>query len=127
MSQSNGAEVVAFCVIATMVIVCGAIVTWFGVPWTVALEVLPKLLVWGVVLGCAMYFGFFGSTWPIFLGTLIKVFSPVLNHWAGGRFGDPLYIEPAWYGESVWQFTMAATLIGAGYGLKLWWNNRYSY
>jgi hypothetical protein len=123
-SRNNTEMEMAICA-AVVVGVCAGIVTIFDVPWKVSFEVFPNLLVWCVALGGMVYFGFLGSAWPVLLGWLILVFSPILNHWAGGRFGDVLYIEPAWYGKAAWQWLMAISLIGAGYGLKLWRKNRY--
>lgn len=126
MSRNDNEMAMAVCA-AVVVGVCAGIVSIFGVPWKVSFEVFPNLLVWCVVLGGMVYFGFLGSTWPALLGWLILVFGPILNHWAGGRFGDPLYIEPAWYGKAAWQWLMALSLAGAGYGFKLWRRNRYYY
>lgn len=113
--------------IAAVVGVCWFIAQAFGVPFKVAVEVLPRVMVWGALLAAAIYVGYLEFCWPAFLGTVITVLSPILDHWAGGRIGETLRIDPAWYGEGTWQFVMAVALTGCGYGVRWWWNNRYSY
>lgn len=127
MSRGNDAELAAILVVAVMLAICGAIVSYLSVPWVVAFNVLPKLVVWAGLFGGAVYFGFFNMTWPVFLGALIHVFSPVLNHWAGGHIGETLYIEPAWYGKELWQWAMSILIAGSGYGLQWWQSNKYYY
>ena len=127
MSRNSDSDLVIVIAIAVVIGVCSGIVSVFGVTWKVAFEVFINLLVWGLVIGFITYSGFLGGTWPIFCGWLILAFAPVLNHWAGGRFGDPLYIEPSWYGKALWQWVMAMSLVGAGYGFKWWQKSRYYY
>jgi len=124
--------------IGMALVICGGLVilaTWwvmstFEVPWSVALEALYRMVIWALLMIGAFYLqaqdypGRIQDSWPIFLGTSVIVLSPILKHWAGGRFGDPLFIEPAWYGKDGWQILMTVGVIALGYALKWWWDNK---
>ncbi|MGV2843748.1 hypothetical protein ACE1OG_07615 [Aeromonas hydrophila] len=107
------------------------IVSVFGVPWKVAIDTVPGMLMWIVLFGVTVFLqkedilGKFTDTWPLLLGGMILVLSPILNHWAGGRYGEPLFIEPAWYGKSSWQWLMSISIAAAGFGFKWWRRDRY--
>ncbi|QWZ95845.1 hypothetical protein I6L41_06175 [Aeromonas sp. FDAARGOS 1411] len=103
----------------------------FEVPLPVAVEALYRMGIWAVLVSIAFFYlqandlpGRIQDSWPIFMGTSVIVFSPILKHWAGGRFGDPLFIEPAWYGKDGWQTLMTVGVIALGYVLKWWWDNK---
>lgn len=103
----------------------------FEVPLPVAVEALYRMGIWAVLVSIAFFYlqandlpGRIQDSWPIFMGTSVIVFSPILKHWAGGRFGDPLFIEPAWYGKDGWQILMTVGVIALGYALKWWWDNK---
>lgn len=106
------------------------VMSTFEVPLPVAGEALYRMVIWALLMLGALYLkaqdypGRIQDSWPIFLGTSVIVFSPILKHWAGGRFGDPLFIEPAWYGKDGWQILMTVGVIALGYALKWWWDNK---
>ncbi|MFQ2293935.1 hypothetical protein ACK323_20810 [Aeromonas enteropelogenes] len=107
------------------------VMSTFEVPLPVAGEALYRMGIWAVLVSIAFFYlqandlpGRIQDSWPIFMGTSVIVFSPILKHWAGGRFGDPLFIEPAWYGKDGWQILMTVGVIALGYALKWWWDNK---
>lgn len=116
-----------------------ALIGWlmktFDVGWQTALETVPSLIVWILVVGGGIFFGIKMETglirWgaPLAIALLIPVFKPILKEAAGVRDVGGLVFENmvSWYGTAWGMSLMFFGILIVGYSLLYWWHQKNSY
>lgn len=121
-NNSIGVVLVVSLVVAAVAVL--GIAHYFDVPLSVGVNVLPSLLLLGVISGALWWTGYLRWTWPLCLGGLWLSFLPVVDYKAGitdDEFPLMPYIE--WYGHGIWQAVIFIAIVGAGYAITKWNDN----
>ena len=134
-NETSGAEIFG----GIAIVFCFGVVAWlmstFDISFQTALETAPKLIVWIIAVGCAIYFWVKMENslviWglPLAIAFLVPVFSPILKAAAGVREMDGFVLDGmvSWYGTGWGMTLMFFGILIVGYGLLYWWHRRNSY